>query len=250
MKKLTKYQKAKIVVEIINSIKELPNKDKFYIEVGDEDGIMEKIAKKGGINFSCYGRESGMIDLSEYIQLTFDDVEDKWERKLNKTQPRQHNHSIQMFPEFKVSEELKLLTKKFEDENIPQSGPSKTLIGEMFRAIQRIQYRAFNDGDMWFVIGSESFMSYMYLVSMVDELNYSRHSYNEETGNHGFNFTDSFLKENSWDNKISDMIEHSLAKDAEFIKYQLIDLLSNNKIEDKPNEYNSRSFTRLKTERY
>lgn len=250
MKRLTKYQKAKIVVETINLIKELPNKSKFYIEGGDEDGLMVKIAKRSGIDISRNGRESGMIDLNEYIQLTFDDVEDKLERELNKTQPRQHNHSIRTVPEFKVSEELKLLTKKFEDENIPQSGPSKTLIGEIFRAIQRIQYRAFNDGDMWFIIGSDSFMSYMYLVSMVDELNYSRHSYDGETGQHGFTFTDSFLKENSWDGKISDVIEYSLAEDAEFIKYQLIDLLSNNKIEDKPNEYDSRSFTRLKTERY
>ena len=154
-----------------------------------------------------------------------------------------------MFPEFKVSDALKELTQKFEKENIPDSGPCKTLIGEMFRAIQRIQSRAHNDGDLWFMIGSETFMSYMFLISKIDESNWSSDSYNNETGIYKFEFTDTFLKEHSWNNRISWMIEHSLALDAEFIKYQLIDLLSNGKIKDCDNEYNSRSFTKLKSER-
>ena len=88
-------------------------------------------------------------------------------------------------------------------------------------------------------------MSYIYLQSMVDKLNYSSQSYNEETGQHEFEFTDSFLQEHSWDGRISNVIESSLAEDGEFIKYQLIDLLSNGKLKDEPNEYNSRSYTRL-----
>jgi hypothetical protein len=47
------------------------------------------------------------------------------------------------------------------------------------------------------------------------------------------------------DGKISTVIEHSLAKDADFIKAQLIDLLENGKIQDKPNEWDSRDYSRL-----
>ena len=57
--------------------------------------------------------------------------------------------------------------------------------------------------------------------------------------------TNEFIKENSWDGKISTIIEHSLAKDADFIKAQLIDLLENDKLKDIPNRWDSRDYSRL-----
>ena len=87
-------------------------------------------------------------------------------------------------------------------------------------------------------------------MSQLDILNYSSGAYNEDTGDYGFKFTDGFLKENSWDGKISTTIEFPLAEDADFIKYQLMDLLNNGKIEDSKNEFDSRDYTRLSRGRY
>lgn len=245
---LSKVQKLRIAVDVVNLIKELPNKGIFYINYSKDLNV--KIAKKAGIQISNHGMERGYVDIDEYISLTRDEYEMILQRKLKgqKTPIQKHNYHGREWKDFEVSDELKALTKKFEKENIPNSGPCKTTIGEMFRAIQRIQYRRFNDGDEWFIIGSDSFMSYVYLVSMVDYLNWSSESYSEETGKHEFKFTDAFLQQNSWEGRINDMIEDSLARDAEFIKYQLIDLLSNGKLTDTPNEYDSRSFSKLNKE--
>ena len=238
--KLSNYQKGRIVLRVIEELKQIENKDVFYSY--GENEIINKILKRAGWKLSTY-QETGMVEIDEYIQLTYDELE---YRLIQKLYPRpKHNNRRMERLKFDVSEELKQLTERFEKDNIPDSGPCKTLIGEMFRAIQRIQYRAINDGDLWYVINTESFMSYIYLQSMVDKLNYSNQSYNEETGHHEFEFTDSFLKEHSWDGRISNVIDYSLAEDGEFIKYQLINLLSNGKLKDEPNEYDSRSYTRL-----
>lgn len=245
---LSKIQKLRIAVDVVNLIKELPNKGIFYINNSKDLNV--KIAKKAGIHISNYGMERGYVDIDEYISLTRDEYEMRLSRKFKgqKTPIQKHNYHGHEWKDFEVSDELKALTQKFEKENIPNSGPCKTTIGEMFRAIQRIQYRKFNDGDEWFIIGSDSFMSYVYLVSLVDYLNWSSDNWNEEIGKHYFEFTDPFLKENSWEGQINDMIEDSLARDAEFIKYQLIDLLSNNKLTDTPNEFDSRNFSKLNKE--
>jgi len=246
---LSKIQKLRIAIDVVNLIKELPNKNVFYIQSNGKD-LNAKIAKKAGIYISNYGMERGYVDIDEYISLTRDEYEMRLWRTIKgqKTPIQKHNYHGREWKDFEVSDDLKELTQKFEKENIPDSGPCKTTIGEMFRAIQRIQYRKFNDDDEWFIIGSDSFMSYIYLVSMIDELNWSNNSWNEEIGKHFFEFTDLFLKENSWGGEINCMIEDSLARDAEFIKYQLIDLLSNGKLTDTPNEYDSRSFSKLKKE--
>jgi hypothetical protein len=240
--KLSDYRKAKIVLYIIEQLKEIENKDIFRSD--GEDEIINKILKRAGWNLTT-SNEAGLVDIDEYIQLTYDELEDKLIKKLYPRPSYSVRNRMMEKLTFNVNEELKQLTEKFEKDNIPDSGPCKTLIGEMFRAIQRIQYRVFNDGDLWYVIGSDSFMSYIYLQSMIDKLNWSHQSYNEETGEYKFEFTDSYLQEHSWDGKISHIIESSLAEDAEFIKYQLIDLLSNGKLKDKPNEYDSRSYTKL-----
>jgi hypothetical protein len=244
MKKVSTFQKGKILFNIIESLKSIENKNFIYINEYESEMLL-KIAKKSGVHISgsC---EAGMIDISEDISIIYDWEEHNLYKKINNL--NNLNNSNRPFIDFEnipVSEELKKATKDFEEKNIPSSGPCKTLIGELFRAIQRIQYRAFNDGDNFYEIGSPSFMSYMFLISRIDELNYSSTSYNEEKGQHEFEFTNEFIKENSWDGKISTIIEHSLAKDADFIKAQLIDLLENGKIQDKPNEWDSRDYSRL-----
>ena len=46
------------------------------------------------------------------------------------------------------------------------------------------------------------------------------------------------------------LIEDAIDKTANYIKYQIMDLLLNGKIEDTPNEFDSRDFKSLKEERY
>jgi hypothetical protein len=247
-KELSKIAKARFIIQIINDLKEL-DKSFMYINSDgyDEDGIINKIAKKAGVYYESYRGEAGNIDISEYIQITYDYIEDYELKRINgeKSRPFDNRRHI---PQFLVSEDLKLKVKEFEDKNIPSSGPCKTLFGEIFRAIQRIQYRAYNDGDYCWQIGSPTFMSYIFLISQIDKLNYSYKAYNQETGEYGFEFTDPFLKKNSWDGKISNIIETPLADDADFIKYQLMDLILNNKIEDEKNVWNSRSYTKIEKE--
>jgi len=245
MKQLSKYQKAKIAIQVIEQLKEIPNKHIFYVD-GGESEIIKKIAKKAKIDIIGYRREAGNIDISEYIILIYENIEDRWVRKLNGDRQRSPNHGIRMFPDFNVGEELIQLTKEFEEKQIPGRGPSNTLIGELFRAIQYIQYRAHNDGDYPWLISSPSFMSYMFLISQIDQLTYSSASYNEETGRHEFQFTNEFIKENSYDGQISTIIEHSLALDADFIKFQLMDLLLNGKIKNQPNKWDSRDYKLIK----
>lgn len=249
MYNISKHQQLRIAVNIVKSLKDISNKSFLYVSE-ESDELTRLIAKKSGIRIDYHRGEAGMVNIDEYITLTMDEHADRLERKQLKLPPRQINHSIIRFKPIEVGNKLHQLTREWEEKHIPSSGHSKSHIGEMLRAIRYIQYRAFNDGDMWYMVDSPTFMSFVYLVSQIDKLNYSRFSYNEETGEYSFDFTDNFLKENSWDGKISTTIEHSLAKDADFIKYQLIDLVSNGKITDKPNEYDSRDYKELKTERY
>lgn len=252
MKEISKISKLRFALEIVEDLKQL-NCPYFYFQDGynsPNKSLEYRIAKKAGVPIESNGQQAGLVDISEYILLTMDEWTHREQKRLMGDRVRRPSGPFHEGPKFEVSDELKALTEKFEKDNIPSSGPCKTLIGEMFRAMQRIQYRAFNDGDSWYVINSESFMSYMYLISKVDELNWSSASYNNETGQYSFEFTDQFLIKNSWDGRISSMVEYSLAQDVEFIKYQLMDLLSNGKIEDKVNDRDSRSFKKISNNRY
>jgi hypothetical protein len=246
MKKVSTFQKGKILFNIIESLKSIENKYFIYINEYESEMLL-KIAKKSGVHISgsC---EAGMIDISEDISIIYDWEEHNLYKKINNIKNNPNNRKKLPFIDFEnipVSEELKKATKDFEEKNIPSSGPCKTLIGEIFRAIQRVQYRAYNDGDLPWNVASPSFMSYIFIKSQIDKLNYSSSSYNEESGDHEFEFTDEFLKEHNWDGKISDMIEDELAMGLNFTKYQLIDLLLNGKIEDVSNRFDSRDYTTL-----
>jgi hypothetical protein len=237
--KLSSFQKGKIIFDIIESLSNIENKDIIFIP-SESHPIIIKIAKKSGIPIlDRWEIEGNTIDISEDISLTFEDREFQLLRKLNNISCSKH---FRPNIEFEVSEDLKKLTEEFERENIPTSGPCETLIGEIFRAIQRIQYRAYNDGDVPWDVTSPTFMSYIFMKHQIDMLNYSSYSY-KKTGQHEFEFTDEFLKERCWDGKISDFVETQLCNELDFTKYQLIDLLSNGKIEDSKNRFDSRDYT-------
>jgi hypothetical protein len=247
-KELSAFQSGKVILGLIEDLKNLPNKKMVYMNPYHSDNkLMKKIADRAGIDWTEW-REKGIIDITEDVDITLEmRIEDAFQR-LNGGTTRSYSNHREI--EFAVSDELKLAVEEFEKKNIPPSGTCSTHLGEMFRAMQYIQYRAFNDGDLCWDPGSPTFTSYIYLKSQIDELNYSSQSYNEETGKSEFEFTDEFLVERSWEGKISDVIEDNLATTANFIKYQLMDLLLNGKLEDSNNEFDSRDYSSLKKDRY
>ena len=257
-KKLSTFQKGKVILQLIEDLKEVPNNkiegvynnvmciDTGTLSSGKEGNIILKIAKRVGIPITDYYPERGQVNIAEDLSIALDVRIDNATRELN-GEPRRVGSTREI--EFAVSDELKKATEEFEEKNIPPSGPCNTLIGEIFRAIQYIQYRAFNDGDDFIDPASPSFLSYIFLRSQVDLLNYSQAARNEETGEYEFEFTDQFLVEYNFCGKISDVVEDGLATTANFIKYQIMDLLLNGKLEDKENEYDSRNCSSLKEER-
>lgn len=250
---LSKIQKLRILANTINSAKELSKgcKSILYLNAEDryfEKGKIDKISKKTGIRVCSYP-EAGLVDLNEYISLTQDILEHDAVYRKNGVKGPKGPDRFQIFEE-EFYEDLKIRIEKFESGNIPPSGPAKTLIGEIFRAINYIQYRAFNDGDDFFVIGTPSFTSYIFVMSQIDLLNYSHASYNESRGEYYFEFKEPVLKNLNYDGKISTFIEDSLGRDADLIKAQLLDLLDNGVIEDVDNELDSRSYEKIVKERY
>jgi len=246
-KKLSAFRRGKIVLGVIEDLKNLPNKDKICISDGYGDGkICKKIAERSGIQRLGYGY-GNEVDITEDISITIDTRIDDLDRKLNDGRPRSYSNHRDI--EFAVSDEIKLAVVEFEKKNIKPHGTCNTHLGEIFRAIQYIQYRAHNDGDLPWDTGSPTFTSYIYLKSQIDGLNYSNFAYNEN-GQAAFEFTDEFIIKHSWDGKISDVIEDNLALTADFIKYQIMDLILNDKLQDTPNEFDSRNFSSLKEDRY
>ena len=247
MKKLSALQKGRILHDIVEGLKDI--EDKNFLFVRDcSDTMTLKIAKKAGITIDQGNRESGMVDISDDIMITYEWREDKAFKRLNdiKRNPyKSHHPFMDRFLNNSVSDELKELAKQFEEKNIPGSGPCSTWIGEIFRAIQRVQYRAHNDGDLPWDVCSPSFMSYIFVRSQIDLLNYSSSAYNENTCRYEFEFNDEFLKEHSWDGKISDVVEDELGRDLNITKYQLMELLSTGKIKDRENEFDSRDYKSL-----
>jgi hypothetical protein len=248
-KELTSFQKGKIVLGIIENLQNLPNKGVVYINERyyDNGVLFKKIATKAGIQTSDYLGD-GMVDITEDISISLDDRIRSAEDKLNGYTRNSSSEGREFVVD--VDEAIKIASDEFEKKNIPSHGPSKTHLGEIFRAIQYIQYRAHNDGDLCWYPGSPTFTSYVYLKSQIDRLNYSGQAYDDETGGYGFKFTDPHFIKYGWDGNISDVIEDNLALTANFIKYQIMDLILNGKLQDTPNEFDSRDFKSLKEDRY
>lgn len=250
---LSKNQKLRILANSINSVKELSKGCKSILYLNPESryfekGKIDKISKKTGIRLCSYP-ECGLVDLTEYISLTQDILEHDAVYRKNGVKGYRGPDRFQLF-EDDFYEDLKIRIEKFESGNIPSSGPAKTLIGEIFRAINYIQYRAFNDGDDFFVIGTPSFESYIFVLSQVDLLNYSHASYNESRGEYYFEFKEPVLEKINYDGKISTCIEDRLGRDADLIKAQILDLLDNGVLEDRENIWDSRTYKKIVKEKY
>lgn len=205
---------------------------------GVECEIIDEILKP--YNKVLRGYYSGCVNLHEYLDIT---IAEFFERgKKNKRRiVFNEDKFLDMLPvAFKNKlPEFRKLAEEFESKNIPSSGPSKTLIGEIFRSIQYIQYRSFNDGDLPWNILSPTFESYVFVLTQIEYLN-------REYGKHcSFKFKDVIYCNEEPERELTSMIEDHSCLDANFIKYELIELLNSGQIKNERNDFDSRRFLKI-----
>lgn len=246
-------KKIDYLEELNKELKELESIPELYIGNFRRDEFDEKILKDIKIPIYDHGQEAGKIDIGEYISMYIDDIKYQGKPERVFTGKRDPFAGPKMLPinidsdkhtpgemvEAKLSEvELEKIAK-FEKTHIKSSGPSDTVIGELFRAFQRIEYRAGNDGDNYCCIGTPSFISYLFINSTIDIINWSW-LYEKE-----FKLENPILGCWSHGNQIG---WDGMLFEIKFIQLVLIELLETGVIVDRPNEIDSRDFTRIKKE--
>ena len=171
---ISRINQLRCAVVIVNAIKDLSENLKSHLYYTDysSNSLVPMIANKAGIRKSDYRSEAGQIDITDYVCFTLDNMEDGIITRQTGRKPR-NPFKFDITERFNMEQDLIDKTKAFEAANVPQYGPAKTMIGEIFRALQYIEYRAFNDGDMPWDITSPTFASYIFLLHMADKLNYS-----------------------------------------------------------------------------
>jgi hypothetical protein len=240
------------IEDLNKELKELEGIGELYIrECSISDWQDERILKDVNIPIYDSGQECGKIDIAEYIGMYMDDI--RYTGKPQRVFTSKHNvfgapteipkwwehnekgnHEMM---ECKLTEVEEKKISDFIDKNIKPSGTSDTVIGELFRAFQRIEYRAHNDGDNYFCIGSPSFISYLFIMSTLDIINWSW-LYEKE-----FELENPLLKCWTGDNHVN---FEGMLFEIKYIELILIELLEAGVITDRPNEIDSRDFTRIK----
>jgi hypothetical protein len=246
-------EKIDYIQVLNNELKELSSIPAIYInrssfEEIEDKRILEGVNIKVGDSMEC-----GMVDISAYISdyLMVVQIEGRPETVFRKgrnpfKKPKtlrlmSHNDGEKLVSGREVSVELtpaqKTKIDDFEKIHIRDHGPSNTVIGELFRAFRYIEYRAGNDGDCYHTIGSPTFVSYIYILSVLDEINWS---WLYEKKIPEYNSVLSIWNcrnQIHWDGMLFEL---------DFIKLILIDLLETGVIVDKPNKIDSRCFTMIK----
>lgn len=137
--------------------------------------------------------------------------------------------------------ELDSIEQELSNRLVPASGKANTLGGEMLRAIERLIYRYFNDGDVLTLdYGIETCMSsYLFLEDMLDILDII--SFTECRG--GVSWTKpecdpmaASYKETAFDYSDNDKYQDALYN----LLAVVIDFIQNDERAKNPNDYNSR----------
>lgn len=224
--------------------------DSYAEEINDID---PKILDGVKIPIREGGQECGMVDLGEWISVYLSDIKHAGKPELvfgKHDNPFAQPETIPIFNDSKSGPEeyvkcelepgMEAKIEAYIKKNIKPSGPSETVVGELFRAFQRIEYRAGNDGDNYFCIGSPSFESTLFILSTMDIINWSW-LYEKE-----IKLETPILKcwtinnQISWDGGLFEI---------KFIEAIILELLETGVIVDRPNDMDSRSFTPLKLEK-
>lgn len=192
--------------------------------------------------------DNSYVNISEYIEFMIDDLHERFIKSKGFGNVNS-SHGIRHREEFKVSEKLKQKTLDFEKTNVKLSGPSNTLIGEIFRALQYIEYRANNDGDLPWLLHNPNFVSLIFVQKFIEKFHNKHFDYNDMRTK--LKYTDKYLSDlNSECNSypINSFFETKDCYEVQLTKYQLIDLLESGQIQDEPNNIDSRSFNKIKDE--
>jgi hypothetical protein len=252
--KTTEVEEVDFILELNEELKKLEDIRELYIDkwgFRDLDGIDERILKDIKIPILDGGQECGKVDIGEYISLYLDDIKyrGKPERVFSKKRnPFEGPKEIPIFNgdksgprEFlkcEISKEDEEKISNFESKHIKSAGPSDTVIGELFRAFQRIEYRAGNDGDNFMCIGTPSFESFLYIMSTIDIINWSW-LYDKK-----IELKNPLLQYWVSDNRIC--WEGALFE-IKFIQLVFIELLETGVITDRKNDMDSRNFMQIKS---
>ena len=244
MKKQVDYIK-----ELNLELQKLSELDGIFISQSYADDFEPRILENVKIPV-MQSAECGVVDLGEWTSTYLRDIsyDGKPQRvfsgkynpfsrpeKVHTGWSRDKGQPTEMV-ECKLSDEQYAKIAEFEKKHIPDHGPCKTIIGELFRAMQRIEYRAGNDGDCYFTIGTPTFESFLFILSTIDEINFNWLYEKEFTPSTPLLFN--WFQDNQihWDGMLYEL---------EMIKIILIELLEARIITDRKNEVDSRSFTKI-----
>lgn len=251
----TEEKVVDFITELNDSLKELECIRELFISQWSEDHINEqdeRILKDIKIPIHQSGQECGKVDIGEYINLYLDDIKygGKPERVFSaKRNPFNGPKTISIsngdksgpgeIIECKITPEEEEKIAQFEKKHIKPSGPSDTIIGELFRAFQRIEYRAGNDGDNYMCIGTPSFESFLFIMSTIDIINWSW-LYDKKIKSEN-PLLNCWIFDNriTWEGELFEM---------KFIQLLFIELLESGVIEDRPNNIDSRNFMKIKSD--
>lgn len=245
-------EKVDYIKELNEELKKLSSIRELYICQSYKEEFEPAILEGVEISVSNYGMECGRVDIGEWISQYLSDL--RCEGKPQRVFSKRHNpfNRPETMPvgmsgksgptdvvEVKLTEEQYAKVAEFEKKHIPDHGPCKTVIGELFRAMQYVEYRAGNDGDCYFTIGTPNFISNLYIMSTLDMINWNW-LYEKE-----LELSTPLLNGWVYDNRIH---WDGMIFEFEMIKMILIELLETGVITDRENDTDSRDFTQIKKE--
>lgn len=245
-------EKVDYIKELNEELKKLSSIKELHICQSYVDEFEPKILEDVQIPVTNYGQECGRVDMGEWISIYLSDL--KHDGKPQRVFNKRHNpfNRPETMPigmigkggptdvvKVKLTEEQYAKIAEFEKKHIPGHGPCETMLGELFRAMQYVEYRAGNDGDCYHTIGTPSFISHLYIMSTLDVINWNW-LYEKE-----LNLSTPLLNAWVWDNKIH---WDGMLFEFEMIKMILIELLEAGVIKDHDNDVDSRDFTQIKKE--
>lgn len=230
-------------LQIINRLKELQNIPYICVNLEQLKSSVSDINEI--INF--LNIEKPFLLISEYdyehIDITDDIIDtiiDTIEYLEEEKKPSKNK--IKGIPDcFKLSEEELNLIQKYENKYIPKEGKSKFLIGEILRAIQYIEYRFINDGELPYNIISSSYPSYLFLKFIFNQIN--EQNFNGEMASYTLQLSERF--EDFFDNKLDVILDGFILGECSIMKLAIIHLIETKQIQlNKLNNFESRNFVK------
>jgi hypothetical protein len=215
----------------------------IYIDVDNFSKEQQKFITKKFSNI-LYKESDYYVDISEDIKMIFYIIENNEKFIISKDiKPIDMNKLC-------GHENLMKKVEDFEKYNIPKSGKCETIIAEIFRAINYIQYRAHNDGDLYFDINNYTYSSYIFIQSAIKKLlldcnliDTIENPFSDECKKIVWNGVwDIFAQQPISIYDMLFVLEDPYGLELNITKIGLMDLMSSGRIKDCKNDLDSRDF--------